>query len=565
MQMYQDIGLDTWLSAETAGEDTRQRPFEFSLIRSEDNVRVVLVMLLLVTALTTPELVTNRVAAYTALIVGVLLTFWARWAADWLRLRREGQLGTGTVVIVLGDFAWLSAFVWGTGSLASPFNALLLVPIVFSVALFSRMRIAVMLVTGLVVVAYLSYAGAAPGGFAWSWKLSGMLLTIMALSWLAYAMCLVLERERRTNELVVRNLSEAVALVDGTRHVVLVNRQLGELADVDVNDILGKHLDDIARDPACAHVASILEDVDSPGGRTTPVMRELTMSVPETLDLRVSTIPCAGPAGGPVGWIVICQDTTAIKALVRLKQKGMSMLAHEIRSPIATLKVMASMLSALAEKVKDGTSVRIAEAIEVETERLLSTVGQLLHISALEEPDYPLNRENIDLRALVRKVKRVAELRSSSKGISVHAEFGDLPAEAWVDEERVEEALHHLCDNANKYTEPGGEIWINATSENGCVYISVRDDGPGIAPDRREAIFDKFTQLQDDIDRDKSERGVGLGLYVVRRVAELHGGSVEVESEAGRGSTFTLRLPVDDRSSVAAVSQDDAAMSIPAS
>jgi len=96
--------MDTWFWADSAGPKESERPFEFSLIRSGDNVRVVLVSLLLVTALTTPALVTNRVALYTSLIIGVFLTLWTRFTADWLALRRQGQLGTGAVVVVIADF-----------------------------------------------------------------------------------------------------------------------------------------------------------------------------------------------------------------------------------------------------------------------------------------------------------------------------------------------------------------------------------------------------------------------------------------------------------------------------
>jgi len=538
----------TWIWAEDERDTESTRPFEFSLIRSEDNVRVVLVMLLLITALTTPTIITNRVAAYTSLIIGVFLTLWTRYAADWLQLRREGQLGAGAVVIVLADFVWLALLVMGTGGADSPFDALLLVPILFSVALFSRLRVAVMLVTALVVVAYVGLTVSSGVGPEGPWHLSGMLLTIMALAWLAYGMCLVLERERRANELVIRHMTEVVLLLDTAGRVILCNQQLEQLTGVPPGEVVGGRVEDIARVGSLENVALLLADVDPAAMETGPTVRECEMTVAgaETLDLRISTLSCASPTGNPVGWVVICQDITPVKSVLRLKESGISMLSHEIRSPLTTLKVTASMLSALAEKTSDDKESRFAEVIQTQTEHVLKLAGELINISALEDTGCSLDSKETDIAALVRNARRVAELRGSGKGIAVSMELvGPLPV-FYGDEHRLADALQRLCDNAIKYTDADGEVRIRAARDNGWVCISVSDTGKGIPSEQWERIFQKFVQLEDDTDKGKSERGAGLGLYVVQRVAQLHGGRVEVESELGNGSTFTVRLPVGD-------------------
>ena len=546
--MATDTGVraDGWVWEESAGKEDKERPFEFSLIRSAGNVRTALLMLVLAAGMSTPLLVTNRVAAYTGIIIGVLLTLWTRYVADWLGLRRGGQLGMGAVIVVIADYAWLCLLVVGTGGIDSPFKALLMVPVLFAVGIFARMRFAAVLVTSLVIVAYIGLAlrdGITTVGL---WELGGTLLTVMALAWVAHGVCLVLERERRANELVIRHMSDAVLLLDGTQHVVLCNSHMERLTGIAPGEIVGRHVDSVGGDGVLANLSLILSDVHNHGDVPVPTARECEIDVmgAETLDLQVSTVPCMTSSGEPLGWVVICSDVTPIKSLIRLKEKGISMLSHEIRSPLTTLRVAASMLSALADNVSDEDSGRFTEVIQAETVRLIRMAGDFLNASALDAPDATLNKKLVDVGALVRKTARMVQLRASGKSIAVEVEIHDAMPDIMVDSARVTDALQRLCDNAIKYTDSGGRVLISAFRDSGQICIGVSDSGQGIPMDRCEDIFEKFAQLDDDATRDKNERGAGLGLYVVKRTAELHGGSVEVESEPGHGSAFTVRLPI---------------------
>jgi len=253
--------------------------------------------------------------------------------------------------------------------------------------------------------------------------------------------------------------------------------------------------------------------------------------------------------------VVIAQDVTPIKTAMRAREQGLSMLSHEIRSPLTTLKVTAAMLSALADRASEEKLTRFAEVLEAETQRLVWTAGELLNITALEEPDVELHRKACDLAAMVQRVRRVMDLHAGRKGIILDGRVvGDVASVA-VDVERLESAIHRLCENALKYTPQGGHVRIDVTRSDGMVSIAVSDTGPGIPADKHELIFEKFAQLGDDRHREKGERGVGLGLYVVKRIVELHGGHITVESEVGSGSTFVVHIPVTDERPPAARGQ----------
>ena len=182
------LSTGEWAWAETPPECEEEHPFEFSIIRAEDNVRIAVLVLLLVCALSAPELVTNRLFLYMGLLTGAFLSMWTRFEANWLNLRQLGRLGHGAVVVVLGDLLWLSLVVVGTDGLSGPFAALLVAPILFSVALFSRLRFAVMLVTAIVTLVYFALAATAQVG---PWNLVGLLLAVMALAWVAHGLSLI--------------------------------------------------------------------------------------------------------------------------------------------------------------------------------------------------------------------------------------------------------------------------------------------------------------------------------------------------------------------------------------
>jgi signal transduction histidine kinase len=529
------------LAADT-GSARAERPFELSMIRREDTVRVILMFVVLYVTLTAPESITDRIWLRTALLTAVLLTFWAQFAADWLGLRRGGQLDVGAAVVLLGDLVWIALLVHSTGGLESPFSSLLLVPILFAAGMFSQLRLALALVTGSVVGAFVVFALRAAGSVDRPWELTGMLMAIIAVAWVAYGICLVLDRERRTNELVLRHLCEAVLLLDGARRVILGNPEMEKLTGVPLRQMVGRTVDRIARNPQHAAFADLVADVISGRAADTPCTRDLTFEGPETVDLRISTIPCPGPVARPLGWVIVCQDTTDVRSDVRIREEGLNILSHEIRSPLTTLKVVASMFSALAEGLNDGSGARLVQVLQSETDRLFKIAGQLLDVAAIEHQGYSLDRAQTDIRGLVAKVTGIAQLRAAQRGITMHTRLPDSLPELSADAMRLEDALHQLCDNADKYTEPGGEIWVSAACDNGYVRISVADTGQGIPPESLDTIFDKFGQGAAAGDGG-GRRGVGLGLYLVKRVAELHGGRIEVDSEIGRGSTFSILLP----------------------
>jgi PAS domain S-box-containing protein len=529
------------------------RAYEQALIRAVDYVRIGLVIVLFVAALVVGDLVTDLRVFSLGLFIGSLLSLWARFEADWELLRGLGRLPAGAGVLAVGDLAWLSLVILGSGALASPFAGLLVIPILYSVALFSRLKMAPIFIAAIALLLYITLSLTAPATGA---TVAGHLTTVVALAFLSYAVCQILERERSSNEVMMRELSEGIILLDSTGRIVAANRQIERLTAVPIGCMIGEQARDLRHDGRYDVLSEILADVADHRGGQEFAAREITLPGPDVLDVLCTTARLPGLVGERIGYVVICEDVTAIKSALRAREGGEASIDGDLRSPTAVLKVAASMLQLLADGLHEEDRRRVINALDFEPRALVSNVASLMNVSSLEDPGLIPNIGRTDVRDLVRRVRRRLLVRAEKLGIAVREDLpSDLPS-AHVDAPRIEDALHRLCDNALRHSPEGGEVRIGVVVEDDTLEISVSDEGPGIAARHHSAIFEKFTQV-DHEEVDTTGRGVGLGLYIVSKIAALHGGEATVDSEEGQGATFRICVPL----SPDVRSRDDAAES----
>ncbi|MDG3007035.1 hybrid sensor histidine kinase/response regulator [Paludisphaera mucosa] len=225
----------------------------------------------------------------------------------------------------------------------------------------------------------------------------------------------------------------------------------------------------------------------------------------------------------------------------RRKNEFLAMLAHELRNPLAPIR---SALHLMSLPGVDGETVERARAMaQRQVAQLARLVDDLLEVSRITRGKIQLCIEDVDLAGVM---TRVAEAVRPIMEQHDHALEVAPPAEPIVlaaDAARLEQILVNLLNNAAKYTEHGGRIWLTAEREGERAAIRVRDNGIGIAREMLPLVFDMFAQVDRSLDR--AQGGLGIGLTLVRTLAELHGGSVDVESAGlGQGSEFTVRLPI---------------------
>jgi PAS domain S-box-containing protein len=229
-----------------------------------------------------------------------------------------------------------------------------------------------------------------------------------------------------------------------------------------------------------------------------------------------------------------------LKTEAQLKDEFLATLAHELRNPLAPLRNVAAILrlEALSQNAQQATNV-----MDRQVDQLVRLIDDLMDVSRITRGHLTLQRERVDIKTIVDTAVEVAQPHLTAAGVSLSIELPGRPCVLDCDATRIAQILMNLLNNAAKYTPAGGRVWLSATPQGDRVTLTVRDSGIGIAPEDQERVFGMFVQLNRDLRRTQS--GLGIGLTLVKQMAELHGGTVSVWSAGtGQGSEFTVSLPL---------------------
>jgi len=349
---------------------------------------------------------------------------------------------------------------------------------------------------------------------------------------------------------ILRQMVEGIVLVDGEGQITLVNEASRRLLGVD--------------EPTMSFEEFLQAfDVLTPDGQVVPwedrsLSRALFTGEPSlNVDRRIrradgteivaesSAVPVVAADGTRIGAVLTFRDVTQQRTMDRQKDEFLSAIAHDLKSPLTTIKGFTQLLQLRAGRSDVVEAAQILEGlarIDATTERMRMYVDELLDTSRVQMGRrLEFSPSRVDLVGLVKRA--VAECQESAPGhqISVETSHAELMG-AW-DANRMERVLTNLLSNAVKYSPGGGQIVLSVCRDDrpeGAV-ITVRDEGLGIPPADLPLIFDRFHRAQ-NVPRDIP--GTGIGLTAVRQIVEQQGGAVSVESVEGEGTTFTVRLPL---------------------
>jgi len=280
-----------------------------------------------------------------------------------------------------------------------------------------------------------------------------------------------------------------------------------------------------------------------------PVVGEAQLGHLGSRTFQVDAVPVAGQ-----GFVLALHDITALRRIERVRRDFVANISHELRNPLTSIKLLAETLSSGAADEDEATAREFALQIEREVDHLAQLVDELLDLSIIESGEVRLAIEPLAPDEVVAGVaERIGPVAERSE-IAVRTLPGEPPgsrARAAADPGRLGQALLNLAHNAVKYSRPGGELrigWAETSDPAGHIRFIVGDDGIGIPASHQGRIFERFYKVDRSRARDEGVDGrpsgsAGLGLAIVRHIAEAHGGSVGLESVEGVGSTFWIDVP----------------------
>ncbi|MBI3272613.1 MAG: PAS domain-containing protein [Planctomycetes bacterium] len=341
---------------------------------------------------------------------------------------------------------------------------------------------------------------------------------------------------------VVESIHNGILTIDPDGRIAQVNRNALLMLDAS-GDVVGKPYGEAFPPETHSWLGAMLEETHQNGFA---IERHVTVKLPHAHDLplAVATSLLRDDQLAVKGTIVVLRDMTASKELERLrrldqmKSEFVHNVSHELRTPLTSIKAYGE---ALVDFVSgDETALKFLKVIDGEADRLISLIEDLLNVARIESGKLQLNLAMHPATALVEEVLHLSKVQSTRHQLV--KEFApDLPM-LYVDKEKLKEVAINLISNAIKYSPNGGEVRLKLRVEEQNLRLDVVDQGMGIAPEHLPHIGEQFFRVDSSLTYKVS--GTGLGLAIVKSIIEAHDGVMKVESEVGKGSTFTMLLPI---------------------
>jgi two-component system phosphate regulon sensor histidine kinase PhoR len=340
------------------------------------------------------------------------------------------------------------------------------------------------------------------------------------------------DRERDLSRAVLGCMVESVIVLDAQERIVFLNPAASRLLKLESSEVTGKKLWQVFRH------RRISEAFEAVMQTSEPYHADLELELPEPRFLQIQGAQLLGATRGAV---LVLHDVTDLRRLERVRQDFFTNVSHELKTPLAAIQ-------ATVETLLDGAiddpkhNLNFLGRINENVTRLNRLVNDLLALSRIESGQQPIQPAEVALESALQACVHRFEHRAHSRRQALQIAGDSQNPIAWADETALDQILDNLVDNAIKYTPEGGAITLKACANAKEAHIEIQDTGLGIAEKDLPRIFERFFRA--DRARDRQDEGTGLGLSIVKHLAAAQHGRIEVSSSLGRGSQFTVTLPL---------------------
>ncbi len=356
--------------------------------------------------------------------------------------------------------------------------------------------------------------------------------------------------ERNKLEVIIAGITDAVIALDMNRKIVTSNKAAQELIGLSADEMLGKNIADLIKledesGEVVPDTYSPIRKDDFEGVIYKNDELELKPFRAKTTKVKLITGKIKEAVSVNLGCILTIHDKSKEAELEEMKLDFVSMAAHELRTPITSIRGYAGLLGEEVEEFNDPRTndwKTLISRISVSAEQLLALVENLLNVTKIEKGILSITCKNENWKECVQEVSEVFKERAISKEIKLTVKETDEAITAYVDKLRINEVLSNLISNAINYTQNGGNVTVEAhlSADGNWIETSVADNGKGIPKSAQGHLFEKFFRVAGPLEQ--GSKGNGLGLYISKSIVEMHGGKIWVESDEGKGAKFTYTI-----------------------
>jgi two-component system phosphate regulon sensor histidine kinase PhoR len=336
--------------------------------------------------------------------------------------------------------------------------------------------------------------------------------------------------EKTKLQTVLANTADGVIMADVEGKIVLANQATERLFGFPEKDVINKPLIEVVHDHEADEILKLCL-------RTSQMQTAQFESVTSKRFIRAIAIPLI--EDGLTGALLLFQDLTELKSLQTMRRELVGNISHELRTPIAGIKAMVETLKDSAIDDKEA-AMDFLTRIDSEVDRLTQMVSELTELSRIETGHAELRISAVNLNLLVEEVVAQLNPLAQRQQVTITTDPAtDIPI-IRADNDRIRQTLTNLVHNAIKFNHPGGKATVSTKVGGESVTVSVSDTGIGISKEELPHVFERFYKA----DKARPRGGSGLGLAIAKHTVQAHGGSIWVQSEEGKGSTFSFTLPI---------------------
>jgi two-component system phosphate regulon sensor histidine kinase PhoR len=340
---------------------------------------------------------------------------------------------------------------------------------------------------------------------------------------------------------ILQSFSDALVVTDWQTNIVLFNPAAASLFDLTEETALGHPISVSIKSDEL--LSFFMRAIKSDSSLATLMADEEPVVKVGKKDLRVHVYSVKNEGGTVIGAVALFHDVTKVSAMDKLRDDFLSMVSHELKSPLSSLLMQISVvLDGLAGDLSPKQGDLLGKAKE-KTKGMITLVNDILDYRRIQEGKSIQKIESLDLAKILERTVELMRLSAEEKGLSLTCEIAEELPSFNGDRGGMEAIFVNLISNAIKYTQQGGNVHISLDKAGKHIRFKLVDTGMGIPPEDIDRIYEKFYRIKTEETRSIS--GSGLGLSIVKGIVDAHNGSIHVESEVGKGTTFIVSLPVE--------------------